>query len=148
MKEIGTMKKHLLMIAALALCGAASAKLPPLSAEAKAKADEAAARTAWQGKVDAYKLCQAQDRVAARYRASVPAGRPAPGEVVGTPACTDPGPFVYAPAQAKPIEQAGAHSPAATAATPPVTTPQTQAEVKTQAAPATPPASAASAAKP
>ena len=142
------MKKHLLMIAALALCGAASAKLPPLSAEAKAKADEAAARTAWQGKVDAYKLCQAQDRVAARYRASVPAGRPAPGEVVGPPACTDPGPFVYAPAQAKPIEQAGAHSPAATAATPPVTTPQTQAEVKTQAAPATPPASAASAAKP
>ena len=142
------MKKHLLMIAALALCGAASAKLPPLSAEAKAKADEAAARTAWQGKVDAYKLCQAQDRVAARYRASVPAGRPAPGEVVGTPACTDPGPFVYAPAQAKPIEQAGAHSPAATAATPPVTTPQTQAEVKTQAAPATSPASAASAAKP
>ena len=121
------MKKHLLMIAALALCGAASAKLPPLSAEAKAKADEAAARTAWQGKVDAYKLCQAQDRVATRYRASVPAGRPAPGEVVGTPACTDPGPFVY---------------------TPPVTTPQTQAEVKTQAAPATPPASAASAAKP
>ena len=142
------MKKHLLMIAALALCGAASAKLPPLSAEAKAKADEAAARTAWQGKVDAYKLCQAQDRVAARYRASVPAGRPAPGEVVGTPACTDPGPFVYAPAQAKPIEQAGAHSPAATAATPPVTTPQAQAEVKTQAAPATAPASAASAAKP
>ena len=142
------MKKHLLMIAALALCGAASAKLPPLSAEAKAKADEAAARTAWQGKVDAYKLCRAQDRVAARYRASVPAGRPAPGEVVGTPACTDPGPFVYTPPQAKPIEQAGAHSPAATAATPPVTTPQTQAEVKTQAAPATPPASAASAAKP
>ena len=112
------MKKHLLMIAALALCGAASAKLPPLSAEAKAKADEAAARTAWQGKVDAYKLCQAQDRVAARYRASVPAGRPAPGEVVGTPACTDPGPFVYTPPQAKPIEQAGAHSPAATAARP------------------------------
>lgn len=142
------MKKHLLMIAALALCGSASAKLPPLSAEAKAKADEAAARTAWQGKVDAYKLCQAQDRVAARYRASVPAGRPAPGEVVGTPACTDPGPFVYTPPQVKPIEQAGAHSPAATAATPPVTTPQTQAEVKTQAAPATPPASAASAAKP
>ena len=142
------MKKHLLMIAALALCGAASAKLPPLSAEAKAKADEAAARPAWQGKVDAYKLCQAQERVATRYRASVPAGRPAPGEVVGTPACTDPGPFVYTLPQAKPIEQAGAHSPAATAATPPVTTPQTQAEVKTQAAPATPPASAASAAKP
>lgn len=142
------MKKHLLMIAALALGSAAMAKLPPLSAEAKAKADEAAARTAWQGKVDAYKLCQAQDRVAARYRASVPAGRPAPGAVVGTPACTDPGPFAYTPVQAKPIEQAGAHSPAATAATPPVTTPQPQAEVKTDAAQATAPASAASAAKP
>ena len=142
------MKKHLLMIAALALCGAASAKLPPLSAEAKAKADEAAARTAWQGKVDAYKLCQAQDRVAARYRASVPAGRPAPGEVVGTPACTDPGPFVYTPPQAKLELLRRADRAAPTAATPPVTTPQTQAEVKTQAAPATPPASAASAAKP
>ena len=142
------MNKHFFLLAALALSGAALAKLPPLSPEAKAKADQAAARNAWQAKVDAYKLCQAQDRVAARYRASVPAGRPAPGEVVGTPACTDPGPFVYTPPQAKPIEQAGAHSPAATAATPPVTTPQTQAEVKTQAAPATPPASAASAAKP
>ena len=65
-----------------------------------------------------------------------------------TPPCTDPGPFVYTPTEVKPLEQAGAHSPAATAATPPVTTPQTQAEVKTQAAPATAPASAASAAKP
>ena len=43
------MKKHLLMIAALALCGAASAKLPPLSAEAKAKADEGVAKVGFAG---------------------------------------------------------------------------------------------------
>ena len=141
------MNKHFFLLAALALSGAALAKLPPLSPEAKAKADQAAARTAWQGKVDAYKLCQAQDRVAARYRAQPPAGK-TPAPAVTTAPCADPGPFAYTPAAPKPIEQAGAHSPAATAATPPVNTPQTQAEVKTQAAPATPPASAASAAKP
>lgn len=54
-----------------------------------------------------------------------------------TPPCTDPGPFVYTPTEVKPLEQAGAHSPAATAATPPVNTPQTQAEVKSGFSPAT-----------
>ena len=140
------MKKHLLTIALLCFGGAALAKLPPLSPEAKAKAAEAAAKTAWQGKVDAYRLCQVQDRVAAHYRAHVPAGRPAPGAAVTTAPCADPGPFVYAAPSAKPIEAAGAHSPAATAATPPVTTSQTQAEVKTAASPATAPADAAPAA--
>ena len=139
------MKKHLLMIAALALCGAASAKLPPLSAEAKAKADEAAAKTAWQGKVDGYRLCQVQDRVAAKYRESAAAAGKTLAPAVTTPPCTDPGPFVYTPTEVKPLEQAGAHSPAATAATPPVNTPQTQAQVKSAASPATaPPSTAAS----
>ena len=130
------MNKHVLMLAALAMSGAALAKLPPLSPEAKAKADEAAAKTAWQGKLDAYKLCQAQDRVAAYYRSHVPAGKTAP-EATATAACTDPGPFVYTPVEAKPLEAAGAHSPAATAATPPVSTPQTQAETKNPGVPAT-----------
>lgn len=130
------MNKHVLMLAALALSGAAVAKLPPLSPEAKAKADEAAAKTAWQGKVDGYKLCQAQDRVAAYYRSHVPAGKTA-AEPAATAACADPGPFVYTPAQAKPLEAAGAHSPAATAATPPVNTPQTQAEANGPGSPAT-----------
>ena len=120
MKEIGTMKKHLLMIAALALCGAASAKLPPLSAEAKAKADEAAARTAWQGKVDAYKLCQAQDQVATRYMTSAQAAGKETKPATATPPCADPGAFAYIPAEApKPLEASGAHSPAATATSPP-----------------------------
>ena len=138
------MNKHFFLLAALALSGAALAKLPPLSPEAKAKADQAAARNAWQAKVDAYKLCLAQDRVAARYRAQPPAGK-TPAPAVTTAPCADPGPFAYTPAAPKPIEQAGAHSPAATAATPPVNTPQTQAQVKSAASPATaPPSTAAS----
>ena len=39
----------------------------PTDAEAKAKAAETAAKTAWQAKVDAYQLCKAQDKVAAQY---------------------------------------------------------------------------------
>lgn len=140
------MKRVLLLLATAALCGTAMAKLPPLSPEAQAKAAEAAAKTAWQGKVDGYKLCLVQDRVAAHYRTHVSANRPAPGAVVSTPACSDPGPFVYTPPETKPLEAAGAHSPATTAATPPVNTPQTQAEAKTANGPATAASGAAPAA--
>ena len=117
-------------VAAGALCAglltaqAAFAKLPDPSPEAKAKAAEAAARTAWSGKVDAHLLCQAQDRVAAKYRSSAAAAgkavaaAPAPA----TPPCTDAGPFAYSAPQDKPIEAAGAHSPATTATSPPSTT--------------------------
>ena len=64
------MKKLTLTAVALLACASAFAKLPTpvLDDAAKAKAAEAAARTAWQAKVDAYKLCQAQDRVAAQYK--------------------------------------------------------------------------------
>ena len=53
-----------------AACAASLAKIPApvLDDAAKAKAAEVAAKTAWQGKVDAYKLCHVQDRVAAYYR--------------------------------------------------------------------------------
>jgi len=112
-----------LLVLALA-APAAWAKLPPPPAtpEAKAKAAETAAKTAWSGKVDAYKLCQAQDRVAAKYRASAAAaGKPVPA-APATPPCANPGPFVFTPpAEAKPIEASGAHSPATTAASPPST---------------------------
>jgi hypothetical protein len=105
----------------LALAGSAWAKLPAPSDEAKAKAAEAAAKAAHAGKVDNYKLCLAMDRVAASYQASAKqAGKPVP-EAVPTPACGDPGAFVYPPPEAKPIEAAGAHSPTATAASPPST---------------------------
>lgn len=110
----------LIACALAALCTAAAAKLPAPSPEAKAKAAETAARAAWAGKSDVYKLCVSQDQVAAKYRASATAaGKPVP-TATATPACADPGPFVYAAAEpAKPIEASGAHSPATTAASPP-----------------------------
>lgn len=131
------MKRILLTAAVLGLASSGWAKLPELTPEAKAKAAENAAKAAWTGKVDAYKLCQAQDRVAAHYRRTAAAAGKTPGASVSTAACADPGPFVYQPPEAKPLEAAGAHSPATTAAAPPVTTNQPQAEVKTGNAPAT-----------
>jgi hypothetical protein len=95
----------------------ALAKLPAPSPEAAAKAAEAAAKTAWSGKVDTYKLCQSQDRVAAHYRKTNKDAKPASA----VPPCTDPGPFAYTPPEAKPAEAAGAHSPPGTASSPPST---------------------------
>ncbi len=170
------MIRWMLTAAALAATGLALAKLPPPDDAAKAKAAEAAARSAWQAKVAAYKLCKVQDAIAAKYKASHPAtgsaattgapaampaasapmaGAPAampaasapmasasaatpiprptgaaasqgggtPVAVVSpTPApppCADPGPFAYTPPEQKPLESSGAHSPAATAISPP-----------------------------
>lgn len=116
--------KNILMAGLLLGTGAlALAKLPAPSDEAKAKAAEAAAKTAWSGKVDAYKLCQSQDKVAASYYQSAKsAGKETKPATATPPPCADPGPFVYAPPEAaKPIEAAGAHSPAATAVSPPST---------------------------
>ena len=157
---------------ALAVAGAALAKLPPPDEAAKAKAAETAAKTAWQGKVDSFKLCQVQNSIAAKYKASHPeAKQPAAAASAGatmtptaataaapaaaptaaapaakaptptaatasqgggtpvaavaapnavtTPGCADPGPFAYAPAEQKPLETSGAHSPAANATSPP-----------------------------
>lgn len=103
-----------LALGAAGVCSIAVAKLPPPSPEAAAKAAEAAAKSAWAGKVDAYKLCMVQDRLAARYRS------PAAGAAATPPAaCINPGPFAYTPPEAKPIEASGAHSPPGTATSPP-----------------------------
>ncbi|NML14041.1 hypothetical protein [Azohydromonas caseinilytica] len=103
------------VLAAVALLGGtAFAKLPPLSDEAKAKAEEAKAKTAWSDKVAAYQLCKASDRVAARTLVEQKkAGKPV-GEVVATPPCADPGPFVYPP----PETAAAPAAPTTAAATP------------------------------
>jgi hypothetical protein len=83
-------------LAALAT-GAAWAKLPPPSDEAKAKAAEAAAKTAHGNKVANFQLCKSMDRVAAAYRdGAKKAGKDVPAPTA-TPPCTDPGPFVYTP---------------------------------------------------
>lgn len=112
-------------LAALALALAvplAWAKLPAPTPEAKAKAAETTAKIAWSARVDAFKLCQAQDRVAAKYRASASAAGKTVPAAPETPACSDPGPFVYTPlGEPKPLEVSGAHSPAPTASSPPST---------------------------
>ena len=108
-------------LTAALLANVSLAKLPPLTDEAKAKAAETAAKSAWTDKVGLYKLCQTMDRLAASYRAS-PAGAAAPASAPeATPPCTDPGPYVAqatAPA-AKPLEASGAHSPTEMATSPP-----------------------------
>jgi hypothetical protein len=105
--------RTVLISVALALLGASAfAKLPPPSDEAKAKAAEAAAKTAHAGKVDGYKLCQSMDRVAAGYYANAKKAGKEVKPPVPTPACTDPGPFVYPP----PAAPAVAAAPAAPAA--------------------------------
>ena len=101
-------------LAASLLATTAHAKLPALSDEAKAKAAEAAAKTAWTDKVGGYQLCQAMNRAADHYRKD---HKDAPA-AVATPACTDPGAFVP-PVPAAPLEAAGAHSPASMATSPP-----------------------------
>ena len=101
----------------------ALAKLPPLSDEAKAKAAEAAAKTAWTDKVASFQLCKAMNKAAANYQATAKQLGKTAATPVDTPACADPGPYVSpAAASAPPIEAAGAHSPAKTANAPPSTT--------------------------
>ncbi len=113
------MKRSLLCLSLL-VAVAAHAKLPapaPLSDEAKAKAAEAAARAAHGGKVAAFQLCRSMDVAAANhFKTAAAMGKPV-NSATDAPACVDPGAFSYvAP---KPVEGAGAHSPAATAVAPP-----------------------------
>jgi uncharacterized protein YpmB len=96
------MKKILLLISSLALSAAVQAKLPAPSDEAKAKAAEAAAKTAHGNKVADFQLCKSREKTAAHYYKTSGKGKPAPKE--STPACADPGPYKPAdPANAAPV---------------------------------------------
>jgi len=99
--------KNILTTLVVCLAGAAAAKLPAPSDEAKAKAAEAAAKTAWTAKVADYQACKAMDKVAAAYLAEA---KKAGKEVkpTATPPCADPGPFVYAPSASAPASAASA----------------------------------------
>jgi hypothetical protein len=98
-----------LMVATLAACTLpAVAKLPAPSDEAKAKAAEAAAKTAWSNKVASYQLCKSMDQVATAYFAQAKKDGKTVAPAAKTDACADPGPFVYTP-------PAPASAPAATA---------------------------------
>jgi hypothetical protein len=105
------MKKHLLVMFALAISFGAAAKLPAPSEEAKAKAAEAAAKTAHGNKVADFQLCKSREKVAAHYYKTNGKGKAAP---TATPACVDPG--AYKPAEvtaAAPATVAPAPAPAA-----------------------------------
>jgi hypothetical protein len=75
----------------------ALAKLPAPSDEAKAKAAEAAAKTTWSNQVANFQLCKSMDQVAAGYLAQAKKAGKEVKPVVATPACADPGAFVYVP---------------------------------------------------
>lgn len=100
-----------------------AAKLPPPSDDAKAKAAEATAKTAWSDKVASFQLCKAMNKAAASYQAATKQAGKTAATPVDTPACADPGAYVSpTAASAPPIEAAGAHSPPKTANAPPSTT--------------------------
>jgi hypothetical protein len=103
--------------------GLAFGKLPPPTDEAKAKAAEVAAKSAWDDKIALYKLCLAMDRTAAAYRKSQNGSGAA--ALTMTAPCVDPGPYVsqaqITPSTSKPQEASGAHSPPGAAISPPST---------------------------
>ena len=105
------MKSICFWVLACVLTTSAWAKLPAPSDEAKAKAAEAAAKTAHAGKVDGFLLCKSQDKVAAHVQRTnkAKAGKPA-----ATAACADPGKFEYNPNPA--TATAAPAAPAAAAA--------------------------------
>jgi len=98
---------------------------PVLDDAGKAKAAETAAKTAWSGKVDNYKLCKSQDKAAASYYKTAKATGKPTKPAAATPACADPGPFAYKPAAAAAVAVTPAAVPAAgkTTAKAPATAP-------------------------
>ena len=115
------MKKSLISFATLVLASlfsvSAMAKLPAPSDEAKAKAAEAAAKTAHGNKVADFQLCKSREKVAAHYYKTAKASGKPTSAPVATPACADPGPFVAA-APAAPAAVAAAPAAAAKPAAP------------------------------
>ena len=102
MKQI--FRSSLLALCAGGLCSVALAKLPAPTPEAAAKAAEAAAKAAWSGKVDNYKLCQAQDRVAAHYRKTAKDAKPAAVQPISSPVVVGDAATALADAQRKASE--------------------------------------------
>ena len=109
------MKKNLLVLSALAISFAAMAKLPALSDDAKAKAAEAAAKTAHGNKVADFQLCKSREKTAAHYYKTNGKGKPAP---TPTPACVDPGAYKPAEVTAAAPASAPAAAPAPASAKP------------------------------
>ena len=110
------MRKLLLAMLSSVVATAALAKLPPPSDEAKAKAAEAAAKTAHGNKVADFQLCRSMEKVAARYQAEAGKAGKTVNKPTDTPACADPGPFVPAGAASAAAVAPAKPAPAAAAA--------------------------------
>ena len=92
--------------------------VPVLSDEAKAKAAEAAAKTAWSAKTEGYLLCKYQDKAAASFFKTAVSSGKTPKPAVALPACVDAGAFVYPPVAAAAPGAAAPAVAAPAAATP------------------------------
>ena len=91
------MKRLVIPLLLVIAFGSAVAKLPPVSDEAKAKAAEANAKTAYGNNVANYQLCKSMDQVAASYYAQAKKAGKEVKPAAAAPACAEPGPFVYPP---------------------------------------------------
>jgi hypothetical protein len=113
------MMQRLLPVLVLAAgASAAFAKLPAPDDAAKAKAAEAAAKTAWQAKVDTYQLCKVQDRLAARYGEKAQAGKASASAAAPAVKPAAPASAAAAPASAA-VAAGDKPTPVPTAGTPP-----------------------------
>jgi hypothetical protein len=121
------------VVALYATVAAAKIPAPVLTDEAKLKAAETAAKTAWSGKKENFLLCQWQDKSAAHYRKTAANAKPA----AATPPCADPGAFVFpVPDAAAPAAAAAPAVPAVAAAAAKPATPAAKAAPAVVAAPA------------
>ena len=115
-----TLFPKLLATLLVGLSASAFAKLPPPNDEAKAKAAEAAAKTAHTAKADGYLLCKSQDKVAAHVQRT---NKAKAGKPIATPPCADPGKFVYTPPEATPTAAAPTAGPTTAPAPAPTAAP-------------------------
>lgn len=114
-----TLFAKLVLVAAFFAAQNAWAKLPAppaLDDAAKAKAAEAAAKTAWNAKVDGFMLCKSMDKSVANFQKTAASAGKAAKPATATPPCADPGPFAYSPAAPAPTAAAAPAPPAAAAA--------------------------------
>ena len=127
-----------LMAALLALSAGAKIPAPPVTDESKAKAAEAAAKTAHGNAVANFQLCKSMDAVAVHHAKSAKAAGKEVKPATATPACADPGAFVFpppAPGTAPVVAAAAAKPGAPAAAAAAVKAPAPGAKPAVQAAP-------------
>ncbi len=118
----------------VALSGVALAKLPPPSEADKALTLQNIARQTRTAKQDAFESCRAQDRIVRQYQEGLRSKGKAIPTSIETGSCAEPGPYAAdsgMPITSRPTEASGAHSPPATAVTPPSSTiPQSELPLK------------------